>query len=544
MINYQNIKNFKIPLNSANFIILISLYFGFVLNLPVEQKFIQLAAASGDGVFAYFSPLLLSAAFAVIFSLFNIPYLRKPFFIFLVVTSAAASYASYNYGVIFDYPMVENIFATNSGEAFSYLNLNVFLYIFFVGIVPAVLISRISFKKDYAISIRFMQKMAVVFSALAIIACIYATSYKSYASVGRNNPYLNKMINPAHIYNTVKYINKTYFSTPLEYKAIGEDARAIAPENSKPSLIIFVVGETARSMNIHYNGYARNTNPYTEDLNIISFKNVSSCGTATAHSLPCMFSNLDRKNYKKERANSQDNALDIIQRAGTAVLWVENDGGDKAVAKHLNKIEIKAADYPAYCAGGVCSDEVMLQEFDKNVIVDALSNQLFAFHIIGSHGPTYWKRYPQEQELFTPSCNRSDIENCSDQEIINVYDNTLAYTDFVIARLIERLKQYSDQYNVALMYMSDHGESLGENGLYLHGTPYSLAPEEQTKVPWYLWMDSSFADAYHIDRQCLQSKANNDAVSQDNLFHTLIHFAGVKSSAVNSDKSLIAACRY
>ncbi len=543
MISYQQVKTVNIPLNSASFIVLISLYFGVVLNLPVDQRFIQLASETVNTTFAYFSPVLLSAAFMVIFSLFNIPYIRKPFFIFLVLTSAATSYATDKYGVIFDYSMMENIFETNSGEAFSYININSIVYMLFIGVIPSILIAKINFKKDHAISIRFMQKAVVVFSALAIIAVIYATSYKSYASIGRNNSYLNKMITPAHLYNTVKYIKKSYFTTPLEYKVIGEDAEIIPVKNNKPSLIILVQGETARSMNIQYNGYKRDTNPYTENMGIISFKDVSSCGTATAHSLPCMFSNLDRKSYKKERANAQDNALDIIQRAGTRVLWVENDGGDKSVAKNINKIKIEPSNYPSYCSDGACLDEVMLEEFDKNIMLNGQSNKLFSFHIMGSHGPTYWKRYPQSHELFTPSCDRSDIENCTDEEIVNVYDNTVAYTDFVIARLIDRLKQYRDEYNVALMYISDHGESLGENGLYLHGTPYSLAPEEQTKVPWYLWMDAAFESAYHIDRQCLQNKAEHDAVSQDNLFHTLINFAGVKSAAVDSGKSLIAGCR-
>ncbi len=138
---------------------------------------------------------------------------------------------------------------------------------------------------------------------------------------------------PTHIFNSVKYVDRTYFTEPLEYKIIGEDATAMTAENNKPLLVVLIVGETARSANINYNGYERNTNPYTENQGIISIQDVSSCGTATAHSLPCMFSNLNRKGYNKLRANSQDNALDIIQRAGVKVLWKENDGGDKAVAK-------------------------------------------------------------------------------------------------------------------------------------------------------------------------------------------------------------------
>ncbi|MFC1234131.1 phosphoethanolamine transferase [Vibrio sp. F74] len=543
MTSFKTITKTPISISSDYFITIMSLYFGFVLNIPVVTKLVQLASEHGNPTFAYFSPLLLSATFVLIFSIFNIPYFRKPFFVFLTITSAMASYATYKYGVMFDYSMIENVFETNSGELFSYVNWISCLYVLILGIIPSVLIARTSFKSNKSLKRNIINKLTIIISALFIITIIFIMSYKNYASVGRNNAYLNRMITPSHIYYSAKYIKNTFFTTPLEYKIIGEDAKIIPAQNGKASLIVLVVGETARSSNISYNGYSRNTNPYTENLGIISFKDTSSCGTATAHSLPCMFSNLNRSNYRKERANAQDNALDIIKRSGTSVVWVENDGGDKSVAKHLDKREITPNDYPDYCSEGVCTDEVMLEEFDRNMRKKQMKNKLMAFHIIGSHGPTYWKRYPKNQELFTPACNQSDIENCSDEEIINVYDNTIAHTDYIIAKLIGKLEKYRDQYNVALMYISDHGESLGENGLYLHGTPYSLAPNEQTHVPWFLWMDSAFEKAYKINRQCLKSKGENEHVSQDNLFHSLIDFASVGTSSINKDMSIFSSCR-
>mgnify|MGYP001156509080 CR=1 FL=1 len=536
-------KKKGLGIGPSTFIVLIALYFGFVLNFPVTEKIITLAAETGDGYFAYSSPLLLSAAFAIIFSLFTLPFIAKPFFIFLVFSSAMASFATLKYGVIFDYSMIENIFETNSGEALSYVNLSSIGFSLIFGFVPAVLIAIVKFNRDEPFKIRLFRRVGVVAGALAVIAVIYVTSYKDYASVGRNNAYLNQLIVPSHVFNTVKYIDRTYFTEPLEYKTIGEDAQPIAATNNKPSLMVLVVGETARTMNIGYNGYERNTNPYTQDMGIISFRDVSSCGTATAHSLPCMFSNMNRKGYKKIRANNQDNALDIIQRSGTSVLWKENDGGDKAVANKLKEVLIDPDTFPEYCSGSYCFDEVMLADFDQEIAEGNGKNKLFAFHIIGSHGPTYWKRYPQNKELFSPSCNQSDIENCTDEEIINVYDNTIAYTDFVLAETIKKLESYKNEYNVALMYISDHGESLGENGLYLHGTPYSLAPDYQTKVPWYIWMDQAFEDAYQLDRQCLEDKAQQGGFSHDNFFHSLIDFSGVSTSAINRDMSIISSCR-
>lgn len=225
-----------------------------------------------------------------------------------------------------------------------------------------------------------------------------------------------------------------------------------------------------------------------------------------------------------------------------SVLWKDNDGGDKAVAKNLPKTMIQPADYPQFCDSDVCYDEALLYDLDSEIGSANGNDQLYVLHIIGSHGPTYWKRYPKQHELFKPSCNRADIENCTDEEITNVYDNTIAYTDFVVSKLIEKLQQYRDKYNVALMYISDHGESLGENGLYLHGTPYALAPKEQTSVPWMLWLDEGFAQTYGIDKTCVKDKSQ-DVLSHDNLFHTLLDFANVTTSAKDETMSILDSCR-
>lgn len=174
--------------------------------------------------------------------------------------------------------------------------------------------------------------------------------------------------------------------------------------------------------------------------------------------------------------------LDVLQHAGVSVLWKENDGGCKGVCKNVPTIEIEAKDFPQYCQKGSCYDEVMLEGLDRQ-IAQMKGNKLVAFHLMGSHGPTYYRRYPASERTFVPDCPRSDIENCTNEELVNTYDNTIRYTDKVVARLIDKLKTLEQDYNVGLVYLSDHGESLGAMGLYLHGTPYKFAPDDQTRVP-------------------------------------------------------------
>jgi len=530
-----------IPMHMISFIIILSVYYAFILNYPITEKIYALSAG-GNGLFPYISPLLLTCAFIIIFSVLSLPYIFKGIFIALTLTSALAFYASIKYNVMFDYAMVENVFETNSAEAFSYLNTGSFLYFIIFGALPSFFIYKVKIIRSGRIAKELLLRFALLLFAIAGIGLIALFFYKDYASVGRNNAYLNKMINPAHVYNSLKYINNTYIKDKLDYKFLGQDARLESAQNGKPTLMFLIVGETARAQNISYNGYSKNTNPYTQNKNIISFQNVSSCGTATAHSLPCMFSNLSRDNYNKERADQQDNVLDVISHAGVNLLWLENDGGDKGVAKNIHKIEINHQASADLCDGSSCYDEILLANIDRQINANK-DNKLIALHIIGSHGPTYWQRYPQSKAVFSPACNRSDIENCSDQEITNVYDNTLVYTDYVISQAIKKLQQYASEYNVALVYLSDHGESLGENGLYLHGTPYAIAPDQQTKVPLFMWFSEQYAQAKEFNKQCVIDKAKQGEFSHDNLFHTLLGLYGVKTEVKDNSLDIISSCK-
>ena len=531
----------KLSLNINTLVILLAIYFSVVFNQPIIQK--VYALSDYDFPLYLISYILLFAAFLVIFSLLAWPYLFKMIFIPLVISSAIAFYASSKYNVIFDYTMVENIFETNSGESISYLNISSVIWFIVLGLLPSLLLLKVKITYNDSLLKMLFMKAVLLCSGILIILLIAMFYYKDYASIGRNNAYLNKMINPAHVYNTYKYIKKSYFNKAMPYLPLGQDAIITPANNHKPTLMVFVVGETARSQNITYNGYQRNTNPYTENMGLISFKHVQTCGTATAVSLPCLFSNMSRTSYNKQKANNQDNLLDIISHAGVEVHWIDNDGGDKQVAKNLDKIDINKSKNSDLCNKHSCYDQVLLRQLPRLIAKQPNKDKLFALHLIGSHGPTYYQRYPKDKTLFKPACERSDIENCSDQEIVNVYDNTIAYTDYVLAETITLLKQYQEQYNVALFYLSDHGESLGENGLYLHGTPYVVAPYEQTHVPWFMWANDAYFTSKALDKSCLQQKAANDFVSHDNLFHTLLGFYGVNTTQKNKDLDITFSCK-
>ncbi len=523
-------------------VVLVSLYFGTVMNYPVLSKIFELSADVPNPFFALSAPLLLTCAFVIIFSAFAWPYVFKPFAVFAILTSAGALYAQVNFQTLFDMTMMESIFETNSSEVSFYLNSTTLLYITVLGVVPALFVMSVRIVPHKSWVRAVASRVGIVVLAVAGIGLVAGTSYKDYASVGRNNHYLNKMIIPAHIYNGAKYLKKAYFTEQLAYKQQGTDAHLLQSSNGKPTLMVVVLGETARSQNFAYNGYQRDTNPYTKDMGLIAFQDVASCGTYTALSVPCMFSNMTRNTYDKPHAQAQDNVLDVIQHAGAEVLWVDNDGGDKGVASHLNYDTVDSSLKNSQCDGTTCFDLVMMDKAKKFIDKDK-HNKLLVLHTIGSHGPTYWHRYPDAQAPFQPACDRSDIENCSDKQITNVYDNTLVYTDYVLAQVIKELETVSDDYNVMMTYISDHGESLGESGMYLHGAPYAIAPKEQTHVPWLMWIPKQYAQQKGLSVNCLNNEAQNNSVSHDNLFHSLLGLYGIETNVREPSLDITQNCR-
>ncbi|MCX0429349.1 phosphoethanolamine--lipid A transferase [Aeromonas veronii] len=525
--------------------LLLVLFFALVLNWPIFLHFYTVLSALTHvkAGFAISIPLVLIAALNAVFIPFTFRFVLKPFFTVLILTGSIVSYAMLKYGVIFDAGMIQNIVETNSGEAGAYLNGSVALWFLLTGLLPVLVLWSLRIRYPA----RWYQGMALRAGALAIsllfIGGVASLYYQDYASVGRNNKSLAREIVPAnYVHGLYKYGRDVLFATPIPYQQLGTDARVVA-RGSKPTLMFLVVGETARSQNYSLNGYGKATNSFTaKEQGVVSFRNVRSCGTATAVSVPCMFSNLTRRGYDDQLASSRDGLLDVLQHAGVSVLWKENDGGCKGVCRNVPTIEILPKSYPALCQGESCYDEVLLEGLDQQ-IAGMKGNKLVAFHLMGSHGPTYFRRYPASERVFMPDCPRSDIENCSNEELVNTYDNTIRYTDKVVGLLIDKLKSLESQYDVGLVYLSDHGESLGAMGLYLHGTPYKFAPDDQTRVPLLTWFSPQLQADRQLDMGCLAAEASSQRFSHDNLFHSMLGIMDVQTRVYDNKLDLFKPCR-
>ncbi len=537
----------KLQCHDNSFNLLAALFFAFVLNALFLLRAWEIIPYTRvhDYLFAASMPVVLVAAFYLLFSLLAWPWIRKPLLIVLILASAAANYFMHSFGTVIDTNMIENVFESNAQETGALMSRNYVIWMLLMGILPVALVCSVLISNRQRWWWNLLQRLASALGAVLVILLMAVLFYKDYASLIRNNKGLVKMITPANIVSgTGHYVDQRYLQGSQALVKIGEDAKKgpLITAGSKKTLVVLVVGETARAENFSLGGYARDTNPQLKKQQVIYYPNASSCGTETAISVPCMFSNMPREHYDANLAHHQEGVLDVLAHAGVSVLWRENDGGYKGACDRVPHTDMTQWQLPQYCHDGFCLDDVLLHRFDN--YVDSLHNDgIIVLHQMGSHGPAYFKRYPAAFQRFTPTCDSNQIQDCDHQALVNTYDNSLLYTDDMLSRTIDKLKGLSDRFNVALVYLSDHGESLGEHGMYLHGAPYLFAPSQQTHIPLLLWMSPGYAAAYHIDQACLRQQATETAVSQDNLFHTVLGLFNIQTQQYQPQLDMIKSCQ-
>lgn len=530
-----------LQISSGSLIILTSLFFAIVLNLSLWRFVIDKVAVNSlsDLVFVFSMPLFILIGLYLIFTVLLWPCVYKPLLIVIIVLSSVANYVMFQYGIFIDSDMMRNLFETNRREAFDYVNASGLIWLALTGILPSAIIAKIKvvFKSPWK---ELRTRLVGIVVCLLILGLMAATLYKEYAIFGRNNRQITRLINPtSYIYGAWRYFQRQALAK-REFVRIDENVQHQPYPDARLTVFVVVVGETARSMNFSLNGYERPTNPKLERQDIISFKDVTASGTSTAISLPAMFSHLPRSKFDLNEAVYSENIIDLLSNAGYEVIWLENDNGCKKVCDRVFSRDMVVENNPNYCDGSYCFDEVMIEPLET-MLDNVTKNTVIVLHTIGSHGPSYYKRYPDEFKIFQPTCDTSEVQNCPPANIVNTYDNTIVYTDHVINRAIEALKRYPD-LEAGLLYVSDHGESLGENGIYLHGLPFRLAPDEQIKVPMILWMSEVMKASDHIDYECLRQKSA-EPYSHDHLFHSLAALLEIETKVYEAKLDLFAPCR-
>ena len=471
----------------------------------------------------------------------SLKYVMKPLFMTLILTSAAGAWFMDRFGVIIDIEMIRNAAETNSAEAGHLITPGFVLHMLAYGLLPCLLLLWVKVRHRPFLG-KVRGNLAVIAPALVLALVAGLSHARVYASAVRAHHDWFETLNPfVPLVTAVQFAAGQSVDANVVAAPLGADARvADAPLGErKPRLMIVVAGETARADNFSLGGYGRDTNPELAGKDILYFPDTTSCGTATAVSLPCMFSVYTRSEYTHRKGLSTENLLDVLSHAGVDVEWWDNNTGDKEIARRVTARSLIKDGNPAYCAKGECRDQVLLDALDARIgSID--KDTVLVLHQIGSHGPAYYERYPEEYRRFKPDCRSAEFSDCTKEEIVNAYDNTIAYTDHILASVIDRLEKQQDRLDVSMLYMSDHGESLGELGLYLHGAPYMIAPSEQTHVPFVLWLGKDAKAAYSAACLADETKA---AQSHDNLFHSVLGMMRVQTNVRDPALDLLSPCR-
>jgi lipid A ethanolaminephosphotransferase len=486
--------------------------------------------------------LLVAGHFLVISVLVN-RWSIKPVLAVLMVATALATYYMQRFGIYLDPTMLRNTMRTDVSEARELLSWSLLPHLLVYAVVPLVVLWQVQVVRQPLASAAARRVGACMLAAAVAALSLWAI-FQPFSSLTRNHKELRYLITPAnYVWSLAKVVVDDSHASALPRQAIGRDAMPgpswTAP-GRKPQFLVLVVGETARAANWGLNGYARQTTPQLARSNVVNFSDVTSCGTNTETSLPCMFAPIGRRDYNESRIRGSESLLHVLARAGVNVFWRDNQSGCKGVCDDLPNDTVQSFTAPGLCEGGRCMDEGLFVGLDER-LQSAQGTSVLVLHTLGNHGPSYFRRYPKAFARFQPACEKDDLQQCSQEEIVNAYDNALLYTDHVLASLIAHLKQYETRVDSAMVYVSDHGESLGESNLYLHGMPYAIAPDVQTHVPMVMWASRAWAKNTALDEACLQRRAR-EPVTHDHLFHTVLALLDVKTTLYEPRLDLTATC--
>jgi lipid A ethanolaminephosphotransferase len=467
----------------------------------------------------------------------------RPLLTLIVLTSGVAAWFMRDFAVILDPTMIQNVLRTDTHEVRDLLSVNMVAWVLLWSALPVACIWSVRLQPVPLLRALAWRTGSVLAACVLAGFAVLAIS-RDLTSLMRNDREARYLITPGnYLYGLAVQSAQRVEDVHVARAPVGTDARFVrASYLEPPRVLVLVVGETARAANFSLLGYPRDTNPQLARAGVTAFDHVTSCGTSTEVSVPCMFSPYGREHYDEERIRNSEGLLNVLARAGYQVRWLDNQSGCKGVCKgsgiQYEKMAPSLA--PDLCSADECHDEVLVRRLDAE-LAQVKTNTVFVLHMMGNHGPAYFRRYPAAYRRFRPDCPTAELRKCSREQVVNAYDNAILYTDHVLADVIHTLANDPRRFESAMIYVSDHGESLGEHGLYLHGIPYAIAPDYQTHVPMLVWLSRQLT-ATDVSLDCLRRRAH-EPLSHDNLFHSVLGLMDVRTSAYRASSDIFNGCR-
>lgn len=506
-------------------------------------------AANAAGAFAGKGSITTAISLFLIIVALNVLLIRplctrwttRPILSVFLLVAVFASFFSDRYAVYFDVGMMRNILATDPAESRELLTAALLGHVLLYATLPLILI--------WGCVLRWPSKprsllrmLGSIVLALVLVVASALLGFKDVSALMRNHHELRYLVAPSNVLASLARIAAKDWKSRSDgpRQVIAADARLDGHATmTRPHVLVIVVGETVRAQNWGLNGYARQTTPQLAALDVVNYPDVTACGSSTEVSLPCMFSVHGRSSYDERQIRNSESLLHVLARTGVKVLWRDNQGGCKGVCEGLPFEFVRQSQDPELCTAQGCQDAILLAGL-KTRLQAASGDTVVVLHQLGNHGPSYYLRYPESLRRFRPDCRNADLGECAREQVVNAYDNATLATDDLLARLISLLDSLQDRYT-AMLYVSDHGESLGESNLYLHGLPYAIAPNTQIKVPMVAWVSPSMARWHGLDMQCVKKQAKRPA-SHDNLFHSVLGLMEVSTRAYERSKDVFGIC--
>jgi len=468
--------------------------------------------------------------------------LVKPVLALAALVAAVAGHFVQSLGAVLDPSMLRNALQTEWAEARELLGGSLLLHVG-VQLLPAwLLIAQVQLPPTPPKAWRWALGRWLI--AIGLLLGLLLANFQPLASLMRNHKTLRYQLLPAApLWSLPRSLMARAADQAQAREPIGLDAQpgpswAVA---QRPRLLVLVLGETARAANWGRrqlaDGSWRDTTPQLRELGeLLQWTQASSCGTDTETSVPCLFAPVGRRDYDEARIRHQQSLLHVLDRAGVQLHWIDNQSGCKGVCDGLPSTQL-------HCDGGRCLDDALLAALPPTLreARERGGVHLLVLHMLGNHGPAYHRRVPEGFAPYQPACISDDLGRCERDAIVNAYDNAIRHSDALLARLWRELRDAQGGVDTAMIYLSDHGESLGERGLYLHGMPHAIAPREQTEVPLLMGIAPDWAQARGWRRDCLTRLPQRPA-AHDHLFHTVLNLLDVRTGLYARDWDLLAGC--
>ena len=538
------------PRSAQTIVLVLAAWLVLVGNLALWRSVFALESGRGGMLACLGIAVLLFAALAVLLAPTAWGRRMKPLWLLVLFVAAVAQHFMLDFGTVLDTTMIGSVVETDIREATDLFTWGLLGHVLLV-VGPAAL-WLVPLPVQRFAARRAALRIAVLFAAsLALALAATSAIYPVLAPLVRNHMELRYLPNPiVPVWSAVRVATRRLGNRPgpLLPISVGAALGTSHAASARPPLLVLVIGETARGDHFGLNGYRRDTTPELAAKGVMSFRNVRSCGTSTLASVPCMFSSLGKEKFESRKAD-QENLLDVVHAAGMAVLWLDNQAGCKGVCDRIASVSTgDLAGTPAearLCADSECLDEALLVGLDARLAALPAEQRkhgvLLVMHQMGSHGPAYARRSPAAYKRFEPECRTTTLGDCVPAELVNAYDNSIAYTDHVLAATIDWARNQTN-YAPALLYVSDHGESLGEYGVFLHGLPYPFAPEAQKHVAMVAWLGEGAAARDRLDVACLRRRLD-EPLSHDHLYHSVLGLLDVTTPTYDRRLDIWSPCK-